>query len=237
MGGESLAFLMSQPPPHKGYKEGEGGRHPYGMGKDDDPYALFRSWYEEWCHVCRDDGQEENLCGLGTVDRRGLPQVRMVLLKGYGVHGFDIYTDGMSEKSMALRHHGHGALCFYWQAHGRQVRVEGSVSLVPSKEADDYFASRPRASQIGAWSSLQSRPLDNESSLRQRVHHYERHFTGQNVTRPPYHVSMGCGGWIGWRLTPLTIEFWRQGEARLHERCLYIRPTPHHPWHHQFLYP
>lgn len=164
---------------------------------------------------------------LATVERGYQPSVRIVLLKGFDERGFVFYTNYHGRKGRELIANGKAALCFYWAPLGSQVRIEGTVSKVSDSEADAYFATRARLSQIGAWASRQSEPIENEGDLERRVAEYEKEFEGKAVTRPPF--------WSGFRVSPDTIEFWENRANRLHQRHLYVRDGS--SWNTQVLYP
>jgi pyridoxamine 5'-phosphate oxidase len=172
---------------------------------------------------------EPTAMALATADSRGRPSVRMVLLKGVDQRGFVFYTNLESRKANELIQNPHAALCFHWQPLEAQVRIEGSVTRVPDEEADAYFATRPRGSQLGAWASLQSRPLDSYGTLERRVAEVEERFRDQPVPRPPF--------WSGFRLAPERIEFWSGRPSRLHEREVYIRNSATGEWRVELLYP
>jgi pyridoxamine 5'-phosphate oxidase len=175
-----------------------------------DPFALFESWYEE----ARTAEREPTAMALATATEEGFPSVRMVLLKGADRRGFVFYTNLESRKSLELAANPKASLCFWWQSIRRQVRIDGTVEPVTEAEADAYFASRHYDSQIGAWASLQSRPLESRAALERRVAGYESHYP-EKVPRPP--------SWSGFRVVPQAIEFWRELPARLHERLLFTR--------------
>ncbi len=172
--------------------------------------------------------EEPTAMALATADAEGRPSVRMVLLKAFGDDGFVFYTNLESRKAHHLHANPHAALCFHWQPLQVQVRAEGPVSRVSSAEADAYFASRPRGSQIGAWASLQSQPLESYAQLEDGVLDIENRFAGREVSRPPF--------WSGYRLTPERIEFWTGRPNRLHERDLFER-TADGEWRVRMLYP
>ena len=154
-------------------------------------------------------------CALATSTPEGRPSVRIVLLKAADARGFTFFTNYESRKARELTANPHGALCFHWPTLGVQVRVEGPVSRVTSEESDEYFASRPRESQIGAWTSEQSRPIGSREALLARFHGLEARYANQPVPRPPH--------WGGFRLAPQRIELWWSRDHRLHDRIVYTR--------------
>ncbi len=154
-------------------------------------------------------------CALGTVDAEGLPAVRFVLLKDADARGFVFYTNYGSRKAADIGANPNVALAFHWPTLGEQVRVEGPAERVPAEESDAYFASRPRGSQIGAWTSRQSEPVDSRATIEARYRETEQRFAGQPVPRPPF--------WGGYRVRPRRIEIWRAGDHRLHDRFSYVR--------------
>ncbi|GAB5375886.1 MAG: pyridoxamine 5'-phosphate oxidase [Acuticoccus sp.] len=171
-----------------------------------DPFQLFDTWYEA---AGRSEPNDPNAMALATADGDGLPDIRMVLLKGHDARGFVFYTNSHSAKGGELAVNPKAALLFHWKSLRRQVRVRGPVTLVSDAEADAYFASRPRGSQVGAWASDQSRPLADRATLETRVAEREAAF-GDTVPRPPH--------WLGYRIAPLEMEFWQDGAFRLHDR-------------------
>ncbi len=181
-------------------------------GMSDDPFTLFDSWYAE---AKQSEPNDPNAVALATADVEGRPSVRMVLLKGHGPDGFVIYTNRESRKAGELAANPQGALLFHWKSLRRQIRIEGPVSWATDEESDAYFASRGRDSQLGAWASEQSRPLDSRETFEQRFAEMTAKFDGQNVPRPPH--------WGGYRVTPTRIEFWQDRAHRLHERRLFTR--------------
>lgn len=181
----------------------------------EEPFARFRDLFDQARALDRRVLPEPTAFALGTADADGRPSVRIVLLKSYDQHGFVFYTNFESRKGRELGANPHAALCFHWQPMERQVRIEGTVAPVADAEADQYFASRPRGSQIGAWASTQSREQATDGLLETRYAEYERRFEGQTVPRPPY--------WSGFRVAPDRIEFWHGMPSRLHERQLYVR--------------
>ena len=177
-----------------------------------DPFALFGEWLAE---ATANEPNDPTAMALATVDDSGLPDVRMVLLKGFDGNGFVFYTNLESRKGMQLTAHPKAALCFHWKSLRRQVRIRGPVEQVEPTEADQYFASRPRLSRIGAWASRQSAPLESRFALEKAVARYTARFAAGAVPRPPH--------WSGFRLLPTEIEFWRDGAFRLHDRRRFSR--------------
>lgn len=191
-----------------------------------DPLALFGDWYAE---AAKSEPNDPEAVALATVGPDGTPSARMVLLKGYDPAGFVFYTNYESRKGQHLQAHAKAALLFHWKSLRRQVRLEGPVVQTTPQEADAYFASRARGSQIGAWASEQSRPLESRFALEKRVAEYTaRHLVG-TVPRPAH--------WSGFRLQPTLIEFWQDGAFRLHDRLEYRRPAPGEPWTTRTLFP
>ena len=170
---------------------------------------------------------EPTAFALGTVGDDGQPSVRILLLKDVDEHGFVFYTNYESRKGRELLARPTAAMCFHWQLLERQVRVEGEVTTVSATEADEYFASRPRGSQIGAWASRQSSVIARAGDLEERVLEIEARFANQPVPRPPH--------WSGFRIAPVRIEFWHGMPSRLHERHVYVREGD--GWRTQTLYP
>jgi pyridoxamine 5'-phosphate oxidase len=191
-----------------------------------DPFALFSAWLKE---AEQREPNDPNAMALASADGDGLPNVRMVLLKGHDAQGFVFYTNFESAKGRELLSQGKAALCFHWKSLRRQVRVRGPVSEVSPEEADAYFASRPKDSQIGAWASAQSRPLEGRWALEAAVAKTAARYALARVPRPPH--------WSGFRVTPLEIEFWRDRPFRLHDRLVYRRSGPSEPWRTERLYP
>ncbi len=180
--------------------------------EDRDPFDLFGEWYAgaQECGL-----REPGAVALATADEAGWPSLRMVLLKGYDEAGFTFYTNLDSRKGRQLHANPHAALCFYWMPIGRQVRIEGAVSRVPDEEADAYFATRHRDSQLGAWASRQSAPLEGLLALERRVAKFAVKFGVGKVPRPEF--------WSGFRVAPERIEFWQHRASRLHERLVFAR--------------
>jgi len=164
---------------------------------------------------------------LATADRHGAPSARVVLVRTADEHGFVFFTNYRSRKALEIEENPAGGLCFYWPWLDEQVRAEGRLEKVSPAESDQYFATRPRGSQIGAWASAQSEPLANRSDLEARYFDVERQYEGAVVPRPPH--------WGGYRLTPDRIEFWKAGQYRLHDRVVYTRAGQ--GWETETLYP
>lgn len=191
------------------------------------PLSRFNRLFAQAQKVDRSILPEPNAMSLATVGMSGNPSVRIVLLKGVDERGFVFYTNLEGRKGRELRTHPVAAICFHWPSLEVQVRAEGPVTMVTDKEADAYFASRARESQIGAWASIQSQPIEHASDLGNRIDEFEAKFEGKEVTRPPF--------WSGFRLRPSRIEFWKSRPGRLHERHLYTRSGD--SWTMETLYP
>ena len=197
----------------------------------DEPFGLFETWFAE---AGKHEPNDPNAFALATADATGLPNVRVVLLKGldgadHPQRGFVFYTNFESAKGRELLASGKAALCFHWKSLRRQVRVRGLVSVVSDAEADAYFATRPRGARLGAWASQQSRPLESRFALEKAVALFTaRHPVGE-IPRPPH--------WSGFRITPLEIEFWHDRPFRLHDRVVFRRHGLDEAWTRERLYP
>ena len=189
-----------------------------------DPHSLFEEWLAE---ARLSEPNDPTAMALATADAAGQPSVRMVLLKGHDARGFVFYTNLDSRKGGELAENPHAALLFHWKSLRRQVRVEGAAEPVTDVEADAYFATRARESQLGAWASDQSRPLDRRETFVARYQEMVTRFEGKDVPRPPR--------WSGWRVVPERIEFWSDRAFRLHERRLFTRSGD--GWAEGLLYP
>jgi pyridoxamine 5'-phosphate oxidase len=191
-----------------------------------EPFLLFRQWLDE---AEQHELNDPNAMCVATVDASGLPNARMVLLKGFDEQGFVFYTNKESAKGRELNAHRQAAGVVHWKSLRRQFRFRGLVEDVSEAESDDYFASRPRDSRIGAWASQQSRPLESRFALEKAVAVNVAKFNIGEVPRPPY--------WGGYRIRPVEIEFWTDKPFRLHERLRYTRPQPEGDWVREGLYP
>lgn len=191
-----------------------------------DPWALFQTWFGE---AERSEPNDANAMSLATVDAQGLPNVRIVLMKGFDERGFVFYTNFESAKGRELLANPKAALCFHWKSLLRQVRVRGPVERVSDDEADAYYRSRPLQSRIGAWASSQSRPLESRAVFEAEIARYAKKFEGEEPGRPPH--------WSGFRITPLEWEFWHDRPFRLHDRVVFRREQADGPWTRTRLYP
>jgi pyridoxamine 5'-phosphate oxidase len=191
------------------------------------PLSRFNRLYAQAQKIDKQILPEPSAMSLATIGMSGAPSVRIVLMKSVDEHGFVFYTNLEGRKGRDLRTHPVAAICFHWAALEVQVRAEGPVTQVSDEEADAYFATRPRDSQIGAWASVQSQVIEHASDLANRVAEVEERFEGKDVTRPPF--------WSGFRLKPERIEFWKARPGRLHERHLYQRSGE--SWTMETLYP
>jgi pyridoxamine 5'-phosphate oxidase len=192
----------------------------------EEPFALFGEWFAE---AVKAEPNDPNAMVLSTVDRDGLPDVRMVLMKGYDTAGFVFYSHLASQKGRELAANPKAALLFHWKSLRRQVRIRGNVSAVSDAEADAYFATRPKQAQIGAWASRQSEPLESRFAFEQAIAKVAAKYIVGEVPRPP--------GWSGWRVAPLRFEFWHDRPFRLHDRIDFRRDTQDQAWSKTRLYP
>ena len=191
----------------------------------DNPIELFKKWFSR---AEENEINDPNAVAVATSDKSNQPNVRMVLLKGLNDQGFVFYTNFNSTKGKELKINQKASMCFHWKSLRRQVRVLGKVEEVTSKEADDYYNSRPYKNRISAWASSQSQPLDKRETFLDKIKEFEKKYPdSNNVPRPPY--------WSGWRLIPNEIEFWVDGEGRIHERLIYKNTDG--KWSKEILYP
>lgn len=189
-----------------------------------DPFQLFDSWYQE---ARTTEPNDSNAMALATAGADGMPHVRMVLLKGHGPDGFVFYTNQESNKGQQVAERPFAAMLFHWKSLRRQIRIEGKLWAVTEAEGDAYFASRHRDSQLGAWASDQSRPLDRRETFEARFEEVKARFEGKDVPRPPH--------WGGYRLDPARLEFWEDRAHRLHHRRVFLRDGQ--GWTEGLLYP
>ena len=192
----------------------------------EEPLALFAEWFAE---AVKAEPNDPNAMSLATVDESGLPDVRMVLMKGYDADGFVFYSHIASQKGRELAANPKAGLLFHWKSLRRQVRIRGLVSAVTDAEADAYFATRPKQAQIGAWASKQSQPLESRFAFEQAIALVAAKYVIGAVPRPQ--------GWSGWRVAPLQFEFWHDRAFRLHDRIEFRRAGADQPWSKTRLYP
>jgi len=192
---------------------------------EDDPLTVFKQWMSE---AEKNEINDPNAVALATVNESNQPDVRIVLLKEFNNNGFIFFTNLNSKKGMDLKQTPKASMCFHWKSLLRQVRVSGSISLIPGKEADKYFNTRPYLSKIGAWSSNQSKPMEKRDEFLKKIDEYKNKYNDQkNIPRPKH--------WSGFILSPTKIEFWKDVEGRLHQRLEYLKVS--NSWKKQILYP
>ena len=194
--------------------------------EEKDPWALFSRWFAE---AEASEPDNHNAMTLASVDAGGLPDARIVLLKSVSSEGFVFFTNTTSAKGHELETKPKAAIVFHWKSLSRQVRARGAIVAVSDAEADAYFNSRPRGAQIGAWASLQSQAMETPTALTQRIEDFEARYEGKSVPRPPH--------WSGYRLRPLSIEFWADRPFRLHDRLLFTKTDYSQNWTTRQLYP
>ena len=183
------------------------------FGELDNPYMLFEEWFNE---AKKSEINDPNALALATADKDGNPSVRMVLLKSFDEKGFVFYTNLKSKKSLDLNDNPKASMCFHWKSLLRQIRIVGKINIVSEKDADEYYNSRAYGSRIGAWASNQSSILASRNELHDSINKFKKKFPDEkNVPRPKY--------WSGWNLSPIEIEFWLDGENRIHERLKYVK--------------
>ena len=191
----------------------------------DNPIELFKKWFSK---AEESEINDPNAVAVATSSKDNQPNVRMVLLKGLSDRGFVFYTNFNSQKGNEIKENQKASMCFHWKSLRRQVRAIGLIEEVSKKEADDYFNSRPYKNKIGAWASSQSKILDKRETFLKNIKEYEKKYSDEkNVPRPPH--------WSGWRLLPNSIEFWLDGEGRIHERLNYKKDNG--KWVKELLYP
>ena len=205
---------------------GAGDPEDEGLFRGDEPFALFSEWFEA---AKASEPNDPNAMTLASADADGLPDARMVLMKSFDDQGFVFYTNTQSAKGLQLDANPKAALLFHWKSLRRQVRVRGTVARVSDAEADAYFASRPSDSQIGAWASDQSRPMEGRFVLERRAAEFALKFGLSAPPRPAH--------WTGYRVTPIRMEFWRDRPFRLHDRLAFERAAPGAPWTRSRLFP
>ena len=181
----------------------------------ENPIELFGEWFQE---AKKTEINDPNALALATVDMKGIPSVRMVLLKDYNDNGFVFYTNLNSKKSVDIKSNKNGSMCFHWKSLLRQIRITGEISKISDKEADAYYTTRSYGSRIGAWASKQSSILKNRDELYKSIEEFKKKYPDNDIVpRPNY--------WSGWILNPFEMEFWLHGEDRVHQRLLYIKNT------------
>ncbi len=185
---------------------------------EQNPIVLFKKWFAV---AEKSEINDPNALSLATSTSEGMPSVRMVLLKGLSEKGFVFYTNFNSKKGNDLKKNPKASMCFHWKSLLRQVRISGDISLISNNDADEYFNSRPYLSKIGAWSSNQSKPMEKRDSFLNKIEEYKNKFSDQNNVPRPKH-------WSGWSLKPSSIEFWLDGDNRIHERLKYISDDKGH---------
>ena len=183
------------------------------FGELENPFKLFEEWFDE---AKKSELNDPNALALATSNKEGIPSVRMVLLKGFSEKGFVFYTNLKSKKSGDIKSNPQASMCFHWKSLQRQIRIVGKINSVSDKEADEYYSSRSYGSRIGAWASKQSTILNNRDQLYIAIDNYKKKYPDENNVPRPKH-------WSGWNLTPDEIEFWLDGENRIHERLKYTR--------------
>jgi pyridoxamine 5'-phosphate oxidase len=194
--------------------------------EQNEPFQLFADWLKE---AEASEINDPNAVALATVDEDGLPNVRMVLLKGFDQDGFVFYTNFESQKGREVLGQKKAAMCFHWKTLRRQVRLRGPVEVVSDEEADAYYKTRARGSRIGAWASKQSRPLESRFALEKAVAEYTARYAIGEIPRPAH--------WSGFRIRPTSIEFWKDQKFRLHDRVEFRRPSPEGEWDKVRMYP
>lgn len=194
--------------------------------EDGEPFVLFAEWLKE---AEASEINDPTAVAVATVDEHGMPNVRMVLLKDFDERGFVFYTNFESQKGQEILGQKKAAMCFHWKSLRRQVRLRGEVEVVTDAEADTYFRSRPLGSRIGAWASKQSRPLESRFALEKAVAEYTARYAIGEIPRPPH--------WSGFRIRPVSIEFWHDRKFRLHDRIEFRRETVDTPWSKVRMYP
>ncbi|MGE7371122.1 pyridoxamine 5'-phosphate oxidase [Neorhizobium sp. NPDC001467] len=194
--------------------------------EENEPFSLFGAWLRD---ATASEINDPNAVAVATVDEDGLPNVRMVLLKGYDERGFVFYTNFESQKGREILGQKKAAMVFHWKSLRRQVRLRGEVEVVSDQEADDYYATRPRGSRIGAWASKQSRPLEGRFALEKAVAEYTARYAIGDIPRPAH--------WSGFRIRPVSMEFWHDRPFRLHDRVEFRRDTPEGDWQKVRMYP